>query len=123
MFYGFCMLFTKLSILLQIRQIFAPQAKGSVYWLTISLMVLDSLYYVAAVIVEIAQCIPREKIWNPLLLSGNCIDNNANVVAAGVFNFIIDVLIFILPIYAILRLKMAIKRKLGICAVFAIGLL
>ena len=117
------MLFTKLVILLQIKRIFITRAtKGSIYWLTFTLMALDVLYYLAAVIVEIAQCVPREKVWNPFV-EGTCINNNANVVAAGAFNFGLDILIFTLPIYAILHLRLNLKRKIGIGAVFATGLL
>ena len=116
------MLFTKLAILLQIKRIFHGTTRDSVHWLSISLMVLDVTYYIASAISEIAQCVPREKIWNPLL-PGTCINNNTKVVVDGAFNFTIDLLIFMLPIYAILRLKMVIKRKLGICAIFATGLL
>ncbi|KAI4146015.1 MAG: hypothetical protein LQ340_006073, partial [Diploschistes diacapsis] len=87
MFYGFCMLFTKLAILFQNKRIFTTRAtRNSVWWLIILLMVLDTLYYIAAIIVEIAQCTLREMIWNPLV-EGTCINNNANVVAAGGFNF------------------------------------
>ena len=85
-------------------------------------MILDTAFYIAAVTVVLAQCNPREKIWNPLI-SGTCINNNANIIATGAFNFVLDVLIFILPIYAIVHLQMPIKQKIGISAVFATGLL
>ena len=117
------MLFTKLAIIFQIKRIFVTgSSKNSIYWLTLVLMTLDIGFYGSQVIVEIAECVPREKIWNPLL-PGTCINNNANVVSSGAFNCAVDILIFMLPIYAILRLNMNLKRKLGICAIFATGLL
>lgn len=116
------MLFTKLAIILQIKRIFQGTTKDSVYWLSLILMVLDTLLYVAACIVEIAECVPREKIWNPFV-SGVCINNNVNLLATGGFNLGLDILIFALPIYAIFRLRIVLKRKLGICTVFATGLL
>ena len=117
------MLFTKIAILLQIKRIFVTRStKDSIYWLTSTLTTLCAFFYTASVLVEIAQCIPREKIWNPTV-PGVCINNNANVITSGAFNFALDVLIFILPIYAIMRLNMNLKQKVGICAVFATGLL
>ena len=116
------MLFTKLAILLQFKRIFQGTRRDSVYWLAMSLIALDTTYYTVAVIMEIAQCTPREKIWDPLV-DGTCVDNNTLVIITGAFNVVIDILIFALPIYAILRLKIAIKRKVGISAIFATGLL
>ena len=115
--------FTKLAILFQVRRIFIiGSTRNSVYWLTLTTMALNVAFYIAAAITLIAQCVPREKIWNPGV-PGICVDNNAQLIASGSFNFALDILIFTLPIYAILRLKLALKRKLGICAIFATGLL
>ena len=117
------MLFIKLAILMQIHRIFTGTSRTQVYWLSVSLIVLDVAFYIAAVIVEIAACVPREKIWDPFLPNGTCLDNSVAIVVAGAFNLLLDCLVFALPIYAILHLKIPIKRKVGICAIFAIGLL
>ena len=85
-------------------------------------MIAQTTYFTIAVIIVIAQCNPREKIWNPLL-PGTCVDNNTNVVVGAGINLAFDFIMFLLPIHAILRLKIAIKRKLGIATVFATGLL
>ena len=116
------MLFIKLAIILQIQQIFRGAHKSSVHWLSIVLITIITTGYTANAIAEIAECVPREKIWN-LFASGVCINNNSLVVASGALNIGIDFLIFLLPIYAILRLKIVLKRKLGILGVFATGLL
>ena len=117
------MLFTKLAILVQIQHIFMPVGtRGSSYWLAVLLMLIGPGYYIAAAIVEIAQCIPREKISNPFV-PGFCINNDVNVIFAGAFNLGYDILLFALPIYCILHLQLALRRKLGVCAIFAIGLL
>ena len=85
-------------------------------------MITSTLYYLTGILIEIFQCTPREKIWNPAV-EGSCVDNNASVTVSGAFNLVLDLIMFMLPIYAIWRLKIAIKRKLGICAAFATGLL
>ena len=116
------MLFAKLAILVQLKRMFRGTKRDSVYWLTIIQMVLHTVYYIAAGIIILASCSPREKIWKPTV-PGTCLDNNINIIAGGALNFVLDFLIFLLPVYAIFRLKIAIKRKLVICAIFAIGLL
>lgn len=116
------MLFTKFAILLQLQRIFRGTSRDSVYWLSISLMVISTLYYLTGILIEALECIPREKIWHPDV-PGSCLDNDASVTISGGFNLALDFIIFMLPIYAILQLKIAVKRKLGICAIFATGLL
>ena len=122
LFYIIGMLFTKLAILTQLKSIFKSTTKDWMYCLFVLLMSLVVAYNFATALVLIFQCIPREKIWNTTI-PGQCINPEASTIASGVFNFVLDLLIFVLPIYAIFRLRMTLKRKLGICAVFAIGLL
>lgn len=95
------MLFIKLAIVLQTQKIFRGTYKDSVHWLSLFLIVLISICYTASAVVEIAQYVPREKIWNPFA-SGVCVDENALVVASGAVNIGIDFLLLLLPIYAIL---------------------
>lgn len=116
------MLFTKFAILWQVKILFRGTTKDSVYWLSLFLIIVDTGFYFATTIVAILLCVPREKIWNPEL-PGTCLDTNLVIVVTAAFNMALDILIFILPIYAIFRLRINVQRKLGISAVFAIGLL
>ena len=116
------MIFTKFAILLQLKRIFRGTTRDSVYWLSISLIVISTLYYLTGITIEIVQCIPREKIWNTSI-AGHCVNNNTNIIVSGAFNLGLDIVMFMLPIYAILRIKIPVKRKLGICAIFATGML
>ena len=120
--YCFSMLFSKLAIVLQIRRIFQGTYKGSVHWLSTILVTIIIMCYTAIILVDIVQCVPREKIWNTLV-PGVCIDRYTLIAASGALNIGIDVFIFLLPIYAIWGLMLDPKRKLGIFAVFATGLL
>lgn len=81
------------------------------------------LFYLVDTIFEIVMCIPREKIWNPLMTSGYCFDSNAAYMATGVFNVISDFSILILPMLPIWRLQMPLKRKIMMIGVFATGIL
>ena len=121
-FYAFSQCFTKLAVVLQLKRIFRGTKRDSVYWICISIMVVQTIYCTVGGIIVLAQCNPREKIWNPLL-PGTCLDNDTNVVISACIILALDFITFLLPIYAIFRLKIAIRRKVGIAAVFATGML
>ena len=112
----------RLSILLQLRRIFAPSRKTPIFWFIIILRVLNALYYTASLISAIFSCNPIRKFWNPLE-EGSCINFNGNILASAVFNLCSDVMMLVLPLYATLRLKMVTRRKVSICSVFAVGIL
>ena len=114
--------FVKLSILLQYLRIFTPSRKEnlslfiSIYTCIWSLVV----FYLVDTLFLIFICTPREKIWNPLIITGHCFDGNASYKASGVFNVLSDFAILILPISTIWNL---IRRRLSIIGVFATGFL
>ena len=67
------------------------------------------------------KCTPREKLWNPSV-PGYCFSSRKLGLASGSINVISDFSILILPVPIIWRLQMSKKRKVGITAVFGIGL-
>jgi hypothetical protein len=71
---------------------------------------------------EIFQCHPREKIWNPLI-PGSCVDVRASFIFTASVNLVSDIMLLVLPIYFVLQLQMSLNRKIGISAIFASGLL
>lgn len=96
---------------------------GSIYWAIHVLIWGNLAFYISTWLTIIFQCIPQEKIWNPDYQGGHCINYDVAALATGSVNVISDFLILLLPLLAIWRLRMAPKRKLGISAVFATGLL
>ena len=81
------------------------------------------VYYIMSTFITAFSCSPHEKIWNPLVTDGHCLDNNALVLVTCVFNIVSDVTILLLPTRAVWKLQMARKKKIGIILLFAIGLL
>jgi hypothetical protein len=65
---------------------------------------------------------PREKTWTPFL-EGHCIDVAAAIVVQGAINLFLDIGLLITPLWAIWRLQLPLKRKIGISAVFGVGIL
>ncbi|KAK3373130.1 hypothetical protein B0T24DRAFT_250336 [Lasiosphaeria ovina] len=113
----------KCSILLQLKRLFCTgQSRDAIYWAIHALMFLDAAYYTSAVFTFVFQCNPREKTWNPLM-EGTCINVAAATVVAGAVNLFLDLGILLVPFWAICHLQLPLKRKLGISAVFGVGIL
>ena len=81
------------------------------------------LFYFVVAVFEIFICTPREKIWNPLMTTGHCFDEKAIFQATGIFNVLSDFAILFLPIPSVWRLKVPLKKKIGIISVFSAGFL
>ena len=81
------------------------------------------LFYLIESFFQIFLCSPQEKIWNHLLTEGHCYDSRAEFKVAGVFNSISDFALLMIPMPALWRLQLPLKRKLLTVGVFAIGVL
>ncbi|KAL9078372.1 MAG: hypothetical protein Q9157_002697 [Trypethelium eluteriae] len=116
------MLFTKVAILMQLNDIFVTQRHSRRWWILRGLIVANSIFFTTLLFVEIFQCVPRKKIWDSSV-RGHCLNNSKIFVAIGVINVIDDFLILLSPILWIIKLRMDSRKKLGICVLFATGLL
>ncbi|MCJ1350127.1 MAG: hypothetical protein MMC33_000108 [Icmadophila ericetorum] len=122
--YGPTVFLTKLSILLQYHQIFVPTRAGNkLTFYSIHILIWTNLLlYFIDTFVEAFACTPREMIWNPFVTSGHCLNINANLVATASFNILSDFSIFALPLFVIWKLHLPTKEKIGVSAIFAVGL-
>ena len=112
----------KFSVLLQLMRIFRGTRKTSIHWAIQVLIVANFLFYTAIFFAFIFACVPRSKLWEPTL-PGKCISVNGSIVATSAANIISDFSILLLPIFAIWKLKLPLKRKVAIGAVFGTGIL
>jgi len=113
----------KCSILFQFRRLFCPgQIRNSTFWMIHALLFMCATYYISAIFTFTFQCTPREKTWTPFL-EGHCIDVAAAIVVQGAINLFLDIGLLITPLWAIWRLQLPMKRKIGISAVFGVGIL
>jgi hypothetical protein len=121
--YAITMWAAKCSILFQLKRLFCPgQSKDSIFWSIYSLLFLNTAYHIAALFTFIFQCTPREKTWK-MLMNGQCINVAAATLVSGAFNLFLDLAILITPIVIVFRLQLPMKQKLGISAVFGVGIL
>ncbi|KAI1099435.1 hypothetical protein F4804DRAFT_321956 [Jackrogersella minutella] len=122
--YGPSMLAAKYFVLVQLKRIFCPTGmKNSVWWIIHGLIVATVAYYTACFFTFIFQCWPRAAIWNPALAPGaTCINFKVATLVSGIINMILDIGIFVTPLWAIWLLQMPMNRKIGVISVFGAGL-
>lgn len=112
----------KASLLLQLIRIFTPMKSGFVYWACHTLIWGNLAFYISIFLSILFECYPIWEVWNPAY-EGHCINRNLLLVVSNAVNILSDFLNLLLPIWATWHLQMASKRKAGITAIFATGLL
>ncbi|KAF2126486.1 integral membrane protein [Dothidotthia symphoricarpi CBS 119687] len=85
-------------------------------------MGLIGAYWLGSMLQIFLICTPFEMNWNPTISDGHCASYNIAFVTIGIFNMITDLIIMLLPIPFIRKLQMAVGTKLGLAAIFGIGL-
>lgn len=117
-------LFTAVTRREYARAVLKRDAANPIFWTLHILMFINGAYSIAAFFSYLFQCTPREKAWDLIgeaARQGSCVDVAAATVAGGVINLVLDMGILVVPIWAIWRLKLSVKRRLGISAVFGVG--
>jgi hypothetical protein len=110
----------KLSYLWFYLRIFPQQNFRKWIWICMGLI---GGYWLGSMLQIFLICRPFEMNWNPTIPGGHCASYNVAFVTIGIFNMITDLIIMFLPIPFIRKLQMAIGTKLGLTAIFGIGLL
>lgn len=121
--YGPAIFPAKFCALMQMLRIFRGTKKDSVYWAILVLIWSNLICYVTITFCFIFACVPRAQLSNPML-AGSCVRSlDPYVLATSAINIASDFSILLLPVFAVWKLKIALKRKLTISAVFGTGLL
>ena len=120
--YGPLIFFAKTSVLLQLQHIFVTSRRQPVFLVIQALIWANLAFYLAYLWVNIFQCVPRRKIWEPNV-PGTCISMNVLFIAPAGINIVSDCLILVLPIILVFRLQITLKNKIAIGAIFGSGLL
>ncbi|KAK3326508.1 hypothetical protein B0H66DRAFT_551114 [Apodospora peruviana] len=116
----------KCAILLEWTSIFAPDGKHSFFaWACYAACGTIALLSAIIFIMDLVNCTPFEGNWNPLV-PGGAVCRFAIPefgLASSVTNLLLDMVPLVLAQRVIWGLRMSWKRKLGISAVFLIGIL
>ncbi|OTA57986.1 hypothetical protein K449DRAFT_437007 [Hypoxylon sp. EC38] len=121
--YAVTLMMIKVTILLEWLHIFVPTGtRNYFFWIAHALLWINVLFYSAAIIALNLTCIPHEKYWNRLL-PGRCISDRPLDIASAVVNFLVDFCILVLPQRVIWNLNIPSKKRIGVSAVFSIGVI
>ena len=109
---------TKLTFCALYYRIFKRRDYRRIIWATIMII---STGTVAFTFGTIFQCTPIKYNWNKRIEEGHCISFMGFWYAHAIFNTVMDIVVFVLPIPLISTLHMAKKTKVGLASVFALG--
>ena len=122
MAYGPTICFAKLSLLLLYLRIFSPDCvvRRAIY---IGIF-FNIIFYTGTTVAYGAMCIPNPgQTWIDTLSTQRCIHSIIVNYLQAVFGVISDLYILILPMPILFKLKLPYKKKVGVAAIFATGIL
>lgn len=112
----------KFSCLLSYWSIFKPNQK--IRWALQASMTLLVCAYVGMFFASLFECWPLATNWEPAISRGHCLKPKGGVpYVSGTINVVSDIVVLVLPIPAIWSLKMDLRRKLRLVAIFSVGTL
>lgn len=112
----------KFSCLLSYWRIFKPNQK--IRWALQASMTLLVCAYVGMFFASLFECWPLATNWEPAISRGHCLKPKGGVpYVSGTINVVSDIVVLVLPIPAIWSLKMDLRRKLRLVAIFSVGTL
>ncbi|KAH6851565.1 hypothetical protein BKA58DRAFT_326344, partial [Alternaria rosae] len=80
--------------------------------------------FLSSLLMTVLQCIPFEKILNPMLHPEvTCIDMRVMMLTPPILNIFMDLYIICLPIPSVLTLRMNLRRKVTVISVLAFGII
>ena len=107
-------------MLLQLQHVFVTSRRQTVFFVIQALIWANLAFYFAYLWVDIFQCVPRSKIWDPSV-PGKCISTDALLIAPAGINIVSDCLILVLPIVLVFQLQITLKYMITIGAIFSSG--
>lgn len=112
----------KFSCLLSYWSIFKPNQR--MRWVLQASMTLLVCAYVGMFFASLFECWPLEKNWEPTRSRGHCLKPKGGTpYVSGAINVVSDIVVLVLPIPAIWSLKMDLRRKLRVIAIFSVATL
>ncbi|KAI1178066.1 hypothetical protein F4777DRAFT_539260 [Nemania sp. FL0916] len=121
--YNFCMMFTKVAILLEWSHLFVPYPDRNVFWWTCHVLIwVNIALYSSVTVVQHTKCLPYNKNWYSFV-PGHCLNTKIVDTFVPTFNFFIDLIILIFPQKTIWKLQVSRERRLAISAIFSSGIL
>ncbi|KAF6802706.1 integral membrane protein, partial [Colletotrichum plurivorum] len=121
LFYILDLAVIKASILYLYLRVFSIRKFRTVLWVT---QIFNILLGFAYVLLSLVQCQPLQHYWNGWdgEHTGKCADLNTIGLTHVGFNIGLDVWMLILPLTQLYKLKLPRKKKIGVMAMFSVGI-
>jgi hypothetical protein len=121
--FGFSIIpLTNLSILFLYRSIFAPRVNQRFHYLSMGLIVIQILWFIPGIIININFCTPVETIWENLpAIPEKCIFYSTFWLTIISTEILLDCAILALPIREIVSLQLSRQNKCMISFIFLLG--
>lgn len=117
------MIFIKSAILLEWARIFGPSSRSTFRLTCYALAVVNAIYYTINISLEVTSCRPRAYYWDKTIPGGKCVYNGpALSLTSALINLLFDLAILLLPQGVIWKLNMSRRKRVGVSAVFIVGL-
>jgi hypothetical protein len=85
-------------------------------------MALTSAYFIMVFLEAFLLCTPVQFNWNKSI-DGTCANEQMAFLSAGIINLLIDLIVVLLPMPMLWNLQMGLPKKIGLSAMFGIGLM
>ena len=112
----------KTAFLLFFGRIFAVNNNKLVKWLVYGAIAANVIFYVAFIFDTIFFCTPIARSWNPEI-PGHCGPDHVAPYISGIWSFMTDFYILILPMYCVWNLQVKRNQRLRLTLIFSVGLL
>lgn len=120
--YGLAAFTIRLAILLQFLRIFSPTKNHSTFWIYHCFIWLNFSFSVIITLLNIFPCKPIKRFWETWI-DGQCLTTTDVFIAIACVNSASDFSMLIIPQKDIWKLQISFKRRIGVSAIFFVGLL
>lgn len=118
--FSFLVLFTcKMSILFLYRRIFSTRRFRVA---SAALMVLSSVWFIAATVMDLVICVPIDHFWHRLN-KGRCLNFDVFFIIINIIEVFVDTAILAIPIWGTLPLQMSARKRTLVLGIFLVGCL
>ncbi|KAF4629254.1 hypothetical protein G7Y89_g8897 [Cudoniella acicularis] len=118
-FWNIGLTLSKLSVLCLYARIFKVKtAFRRALWIVGALNVAWEIF---AFFSALFQCTPIEKVWNPLMKGGVCINYYKWFLTMAISTFLLDIIILLLPMPILYQLSLSTNRKVLVAVLFLCG--
>ncbi|KAL4994932.1 hypothetical protein BDV10DRAFT_197117 [Aspergillus recurvatus] len=119
--YTICTALIKLSMLFLYLRLFPNALLRIAIFISLA---ITSLWALGSFLAQVLSCKPISYYWNQWdgEHMGKCSSHNSLLLAHSIINIFLDILVIVLPMPVLVGLQMNIEKRVGMCLMFAVGL-